>query len=444
MAASKKTTYPKVLIIGEPFDKFSGYGITISNLFKGWPKEQLALASRANISAVGDFSVCQTYYQLGYNKKLHPFPFSLFLKAIECGVLQSTIQQPQKLPGVSNQQKGRFKKVYRFINNALNYLGIEPYVYNLKLDDDFKKWLDEFNPDVIYSHLMSVEMIRFVTRVQQFTGKPIIIHMADEWHKSLYKNSIVYKNWQKIVDRELRALFTKSKVAMSICQAMSDEYQQRYGKEFLPFHNPINLDDWLPYSKTTYQANEKFKIAYTGRLGTGNVKTIRVVANSISRLTNSGYQIELDLYTKDSGDYNQELFKDFVGVNVKKSIPHSEIPKTLPQYDLLLLPLDFDENELEYALLSMPTKMSEYMVSGTPIMVFADKRTALAKYAAENKCAMVVTEPTVDACSKAIKELYESENLRKKLGETANKLAIRDEDAIKVREKFRNAIISGV
>ena len=38
-------TYPKVLIIGQVIDKKNGSGITLSNLFKGWPKDKLAVAT---------------------------------------------------------------------------------------------------------------------------------------------------------------------------------------------------------------------------------------------------------------------------------------------------------------------------------------------------------------------------------------------------------------
>jgi hypothetical protein len=37
--------YPKILIIGQTFHKKDGGGITISNLFYGWPIDRLAVAS---------------------------------------------------------------------------------------------------------------------------------------------------------------------------------------------------------------------------------------------------------------------------------------------------------------------------------------------------------------------------------------------------------------
>jgi hypothetical protein len=37
--------YPRVLIVGPTFDMVTGGGITLTNLFQGWPPDKLALAS---------------------------------------------------------------------------------------------------------------------------------------------------------------------------------------------------------------------------------------------------------------------------------------------------------------------------------------------------------------------------------------------------------------
>ncbi len=41
--------YPRILIFGPPFNNFTGGGITLSNLFKGWPKDRIAVASTGHV-----------------------------------------------------------------------------------------------------------------------------------------------------------------------------------------------------------------------------------------------------------------------------------------------------------------------------------------------------------------------------------------------------------
>jgi len=56
--------YPKTLILNSPFNNKTGGGITMSNLFRDWPKDRLALASNANLLVEADFSICDNYFQL--------------------------------------------------------------------------------------------------------------------------------------------------------------------------------------------------------------------------------------------------------------------------------------------------------------------------------------------------------------------------------------------
>jgi glycosyltransferase involved in cell wall biosynthesis len=117
------------------------------------------------------------------------------------------------------------------------------------------------------------------------------------------------------------------------------------------------------------------------------------------------------------------------------------MPALLSSYDLLFLPLDFDESGMSYAKFSMPTKVSEYMISGTPILVYADKRTALAKYALKYGWACVVTESSEKVLTDALNKLFSNISLRKELAEKAKKIVIQNHDADIVRENFQKYFV---
>ena len=181
---------------------------------------------------------------------------------------------------------------------------------------------------------------------------------------------------------------------------------------------------------------------YTGRIGTANSESIRKIAAAIDTLCNEGLKISLDIFSPNISTENAKGLKIFNGVNLKNIVPHSKIPALLPQYDLLVLPLDFDKKSLKFAKLSMPTKASEFMISGTPVLVFAPHQTALAKYADKHKWAYLVTDTKKEVIEKALKELYNNYDLRASLGERARRLAIETEDAHIIRHKFKEAICS--
>jgi hypothetical protein len=433
--------YPKILIIGQPFNKKSGGGITISNLFEGWPKDRIAVASNLNLYSDLDISVCEKLYQLGYNGKLHPYPINIFLPKIKTGSLIIENKGNKISSDGGGTEAGKYKKIYKHLSSVLKFLGIYNFLYKLVITPEFETWVNDYNPDIIYSQLSSLEYIRFVSEMQKRFRKPVAIHIMDDWPTSINKPSLLYNYQKHTIDKEFRELIGRSPILMSICQAMSDEYQLRYNKQFIPFHNPIAINKWLPFSKTQWQINDVFKVLYTGRIGKANGKSILFFAGIINIMNLNGKNIELDIFTPDADTREAASIKKMKGVNIKNTVPHEKMPALLASYDLLFLPLDFDREGIRFAQFSMPTKASEYMISGTPILVYADKRTALAKYASADKWAYTVTENKKTVLMKALNDLYSDLSLRKQLADKAKEIVIKNEDAVVIRENFRKIFV---
>lgn len=434
--------YSKVLIVGQSFHMKSGSGVTISNLFQNWPNTNLAVASNDNLSNDLDISVCENYYQLGYNGKLHPFPINIVLPKVYCGSLSDTMKNDDNHEKqITQYTSGRFKRIYGILILVLKFLGIYNLLYNVKVTQDFKDWIIKFNPDFIYSQLSTLELIRLVSEIHTITKKPIVLHIMDDWPETISKFSIFRTYWKHRIDKEFRALMDQTTVLMSISQSMSDEYKKRYDKDFIPFHNPIDVEKWLYNSKENYKIHNKFRILYTGRIGEANSKSLNFMANLIDAINKEQVIMELDIFTPDTKTRSASRIARLRGINIKETVPHSSMPSLLNSYDLLFLPLDFDKKGLLYAQFSLPTKASEYMISGTPILVFADKHTALAKYALEEGWAKVVIDNDEKILRNAIMELYSNTDLRKELGIKAKATAIRNENSSTVKENFRKCFI---
>ena len=431
--------YPKVLVVGQTFNYKYGGGITMSNLFKGWPKDKLALASSTYLYKDLDLSVCELYYQLGYKSKLHPFPLNLFLPKITCGPL--VINNVQSVPKQNHQIKpGKYRSLYNLIRDLLVFLGVYNLLYRLKVTTEFKEWLIAFNPDIIYSQLETLEIIRLVKQIHLLTKKPIAIHIMDDWPNTISKRSIVFNFWNRKIDNEFRELLGRASVLMSISQAMTEEYLKRYGKEFFPFRNPIEVEKWLPYSRTQSTLNEEFRVLYTGRVGMANGKAILEIAKVINHMNNLGKKVILDIFTPDNNSKGAVYLKNYRGVNINGHINHDQMPELIPSYDLLILPLDFDKEGVRFTQLSIPTKLSEYMISGVPILIYADKQTALARFALKGEWAYVVTNNDAETLENGIAELLQNDSLRRQLAEKALKFVLKDDDATIVKENFRKCL----
>ena len=113
-----ETEYPKILIFGQPFNGFSGGGITLTNLFKGWPKEKIAVAYLGHGLVSVTTDVCDTYYQLGEKEHKWKFPFSLIQKKFQSG-LKTFEKKAESSTGLSK------KGLRYYIVNKLFYPTLE-------------------------------------------------------------------------------------------------------------------------------------------------------------------------------------------------------------------------------------------------------------------------------------------------------------------------------
>lgn len=434
------THYPKILIIGQSFNKKSGGGVTISNLFKGWPKNRLAVASNTNLYSDLDTSVCDTYYQLAYNGKLHPFPLNIILPKIKTGILPVNNVTDDNNTTAVPVKSGKFKFVYSFLSAAIHFLGVYNVFYKLKITPAFKEWVTNYNPDVIYTQLASLELIRFVDELQGCTKKPIVIHIMDDWPLTINKPGILYNYWQSKIDTEFRSLLKKTALLMSISNTMGEEYKKRYGMDSVAFHNPIDIDFWKPKVEKDYTVNNTFKILYAGRIGFGIENSIAEIAAAVTDVAAENKNIVFEIQTGDA-EALQKLVQFNDNVKWIRPTAYNALPAKFASADLLLLPQDFDEKSVRFLRYSFPTKVSEYMISGTPVLVYGDESTGLTKYALKEQWAYVVTQQNKQALVHAIKELCSNPALRKTLAQRAQAMAIEKEDAVKVREAFKNSLI---
>ena len=250
---------PKVLLVGDSFSNVGGGGITMTNLFKGWPKDRLAMATSHIIES--GLQSCHLYYRLGYAENKRRWPFYYFQPKYTSGPFIYTDKD------VTNNEvteyKGKLSKYNRNIKQFILWLiqisGLTFLQERIRVTDQFLKWINEFKPDVIYSQLATYELIKFMQEIKEKTDIPVAIHIMDDWPVSLNKPGIFYYYWKYKLDHEFRKLLDKSDIFLSICDAMSREYAKRYNKPFQAYHNPIEVEKWLPYSKKDWKQQGSLK-----------------------------------------------------------------------------------------------------------------------------------------------------------------------------------------
>ena len=431
--------YPRILIYGQPFNNFSGGGITLSNLFKGWPKENIAVVSTPFMLQTASYDICDNYYQIGRDEYYWKFPFSLYKETFASGKI---VRNESKNVHVIKEKGGLRQLISaNMLNPFISWLGLTPYISYIKISPGLRKWLSEFKPDILYTQISNREGILFAQDLIEYLKIPSVIHMMDDWPSTISTRGPLKNYWNKKIDRELKQLLYKIDLHLSISDVMSEEYFKRYNKHFIPFHNPVEIDKYdVPEKK--FRRTNNFKVLYLGRVGTANLNSIIYFGRVISQLCIDYIKLEFDIFTGDSDIVELRTFNDIKNVKILPPVAHEVVPALLKEYDLLLLPLDFTKIGLKFAKLSIPTKASEFMLSGTPVLVFAPAETAVSNFFSVNKCGYCITEPDKAKIEEGLRILIKDEEYRTKISMNAVRLAKERFDSKKVRNKFQNLLRS--
>lgn len=403
---------PRLLLINEvPFGNHTGYGVTITNLFRGWPRERLAEIYRM-IDYEPDMSVGMYHLPL--------FDTSRDPEGRELGEGLKKVKYPLQL------RAGMFD-VHEHDVNIRRAL----------------KWVKPFRPDVIFTSPVTYATSRFAVEMSRKLGIPYVTHIMDDWLAHWEAgirpaNADEREPARQLKRNELtRRLFAGASERQVISRMMADSYQQRYGHRFEVVHNAIDLAHW-DLGPRDYERQGPFRILYTGAIWWNiQMPTLRIFGEVIDELANQGHNIRLEIYTHPNFEkqYAAQIARP-PHVEFKGLVPYEKMPRLMREADALLVPVTFDEDLLVYARYSMPTKVPEYMISGTPVILYGPPDAAPVDYALREQWGYPITEPDRENLKQRLIELMNSRQAREAAGRPARLLARKRHDLRTVREDF--------
>lgn len=433
---------PKVLILNETFNDNSGGGITLTNLFSGWDSDKIAVVCNSfRLEGNVDTSICKTYYQLGYKDYRYIFPFNVIGRKRPSGLKKFDKKDGSLANSSQTSAKYGLRHiiVMKYLFPILEYFGLMERMSSINPSTEFNDWLKDFNPDIIYAQAHNIPDIKLILLLHAQLKKPLVFHMMDDWPLMVTSSQRLKNRQLRRNDKAVRKLLDQSDLLMSISDGMSKAYKARYGKDFITFHNPIDIDFWTKYQRTNYDLSNSPMLLYAGRVGIGIDESLELIAKTVEQINNDLHlKVRFVLQTKDRPTWST----NYTCVEHRVFVEYQDLPKKFSEADFLILPYDFSPKSLQFIGYSMPTKATEYMISGTPIIIFAPEQTALVTYAKTHGWAKVVTDNNINALGDAITSLIQDKNYRKTLAETAIKVAQDNHSSLVVTKKFRETLHS--
>src|SRR5690554_107921 len=318
---------PKVLIIGQPFNNDTGGGITLTNLFAGWDRDKLAVACSAYLLLDNiDPKKCDNYYQLGHKEQKWKFPFNFFKRKYASGILRFKTNEVKNF--TIPKSKFRVKLIMNYFYPMINLIGISHASYTTVLSKEFCEWLDDYDPDIIYSQASSRDGFLFCAKVKAYVNKPMVFHMMDDWPATIAEKGVMRKYWQKKIDKEFRGFLNVTDLFMTISHEMAREYKTRYQKDSLVFHNPINIDFWQQHQRNSYTLGSPPSIMYAGRTGLGIQSTLFSIAKAVESIN---HKLDKNLKFIIQTAEKPEWVKEFSCVVHKGFVPYQDLPMTFSE-----------------------------------------------------------------------------------------------------------------
>ena len=432
-----KDKYPKVLIIGESFHLSSGGGITLSNLFKGWPKDKIAvITTQQNISKT-DNSICELFYQFGKKENKKVFPFNYFQREIPSKIIKNPNKSQDKKRNLEKNVHNNNHWLYELLKKS-NFLQL---IDSYKVSNEIIDFIDNFSPDLIYTQLGSLSYTKFINNLFAKKGIPYVIHIMDDWIFHISNTGIAKRLVKKRISKEIDIVFRNSIGQFAISNSMAEEYERRYKKKFITFHNCIDYNFWGEFSDqpNKFESKKNFTMLYAGRIGLGTSTSLLLLANAISLINESNKaKIKFEIQTNDEHHFVVEALKKFTFTVFNKRVDYLKLPEKFSSVDILVLPIDFDEANISFIKYSIPTKVPEYMATGTPIILLAPKNTAIHKFFDNSDMALIISEKNINLIKEKIEFFLNSPNLRKSYANTAKQYSFEHFNCIKVRSKFRD------
>lgn len=418
------SSHPSILIISpSTFNYLNGTGVTLSNLFRNWPNNKLATLHTSNEPE--DSSVCSNFFHLGSNIQ-SPFKKGGVASAIPPSSAASTSHAPASPSRLKKWISGNAGMPKKFVATPALY-----------------EWLDKFKPEIIYTTLGPIPMMEAILHIREKYQCKLVIHHMDDWYRDAYSTGI-FRYQRKKMLRLFHELLEKSDLRLTIGEKMAEEYKSRFGYDFLPFQNAIEVQNFHEEvaQHSTHQKSEIPVLLYFGSIFPyAQERSLLDTAEVAIQQKSTAFHLRIIAPREHLASFRAKLPSEknieFLEISNDKNQFCSEIARA----SALLLPANFDEETVKMLWLSMPTKLPGYLASGVPILAYSSPILAQTIYTKKYQAACVVDQQNLVLLEKNIIRLVRDSNWRSVLCSNALQLAKQKHDSKMVRSDFQKALL---
>lgn len=319
----------------------------------------------------------------------------------------------------------------RLKGRLIMMLDFEPVVLTPKL----RRWVREFAPDCIYTLGNGIDTMKLACRLADLCGVPLLPHFMDNWPASHRQGPHMYPTHLRMTQKWLTRLYERASCALTISEKMAREYE---AQRHIPHYALMNFVPAADYFCGAALYRTLKTVVYAGGLHLHRYRSLLEIGQTLLRYRETtGQEILLHVYTdeKSRAAYG-ELLGGCPVIRLHPAVPHGEIVRVYRQADVLVHIETFDAEYRDFIRYSLSTKISEYLATGKPILLYAPADICVSEYLREHEAAVTVSES--GELEAALCRLASGGEAVENLGDNAYRLALEKHDAAVNRAKIRD------
>lgn len=275
------------------------------------------------------------------------------------------------------------------------------------------------------------------------TRKPLVLIVHDDWVSGVRTSSYVLRYFSaplfKVISRRADHVY-------AVSAPMQTTLRERFGVESelqMPATEAWELGQHEESVDSPEQAVRR--IIYAGN-GTGAMEdSLALLVEFIKRqqLFDDGTsEWELHLYIPEDEEWIKRKGWNDQRIKVQGWVSQENLKRAILQSHVLFLPFSFREDQRGATEGSFPSKTSDYLASGKPILILAPAYSTIVRYAKEYECAEIVDQPDLELLGRALQRLRMSENRRLELGSNSQIAFLKNHDIRRQRDSFSRVLTS--
>ncbi len=311
--------------------------------------------------------------------------------------------------------------------------------YFIKEDVDPHRIVKDFNPDVIYYrpvgdrddlHALAMEIIDTL-RV------PFVTHMMDDWPLRMHRSN---PERAERYDADLKDLFSRAFVNLSICDAMTNAFWERYETDFVAIANGVEEEiiEKLAAIKRPKKGTAPFRIRYMGGLAPDmTCHSVLDVMAAVETLRGEGRDVTFEIYTMPHWmKVNKDVLHERDGVTVNKSVDKERYYELIGESDACLIAYNFDRQSISYTRYSMANKLPEILASKALLLAYGPKQLATISYVDSLDIGVCVTERNQTKLVDTLRAVIDRPGKYRKLSVEARRRVQRAHRMVDIRKQF--------